>query len=728
MRRRNPSLALCLLLVLSGAAQAAFKFTAWADNRPSLGSTTQANFHWVVLEMNRILCPPADPSQWPLFHIVPGDYDYTSQTTGELNSYSDFSTWYYAPGNHDDNIGSSSNSSMDHENARFIFLNEYVCPAGIDDNSAGRVCPHILSWLDGQLTNAPPFVFVVGHEPAFPQNRHVGDSLDYYPADRDAFWELINARGVYAYLCGHTHYYSTYSDGTGPTVQIDLGNAGNPGEPEQTFVLFEVTDSGVNWQTYQGLRDQPFDGGSQGTQATNPSPANGADNVPLDAVLSWTAGSGAQSHNVYLSTVPGDLGQAGALIYAGTNSSCPASGLASGVMHYWRVDEVQSGGGVVTGATWSFTTRSPLPLTVSHVTAETTASGSVTGGLSALQNRDNAYEALTEALNVQNKNGYSVLEHVWRFDNVPAGANVELRVEAYQTASSDGDDFQLSYSTDGLTYTSLLTVSRTWDNDSEQICPLPSNLQGTIWIKATDTDHTRKNQLLDTLYVDCLYLVSADEAIPEVVVPDESGNQPPLANAGPDQTVAADSGGSATVTLDGSASLDPDGSIVSYSWVTGATTLTGPNPSHDFPVGTHVVTLTVTDNGGASATDTVTITVSGVEGTMHVADLDGVASGKGNSSQWSAQVTVKVVNGSGTDSPVPGATVTGAWSGPVSVNSTGVTDSSGTVTLASGALKTGTSVTFTVTSVTHATLVYAPAANADPDGDSNGTVIVISKP
>ncbi|MFB3081001.1 MAG: hypothetical protein ACE1Y1_04425, partial [Nitrosomonadaceae bacterium] len=52
------------------------------------------------------------------------------------------------------------------------------------------------------------------------------------------------------------------------------------------------------------------------------------------------------------------------------------------------------------------------------------------------------------------------------------------------------------------------------------------------------------------------------------------GNQAPIANAGADQTVSdADGTGAESVTLDGSASSDPDGSIVSYQWTEGATVL-----------------------------------------------------------------------------------------------------------------------------------------------------------
>ena len=91
-----------------------------------------------------------------------------------------------------------------------------------------------------------------------------------------------------------------------------------------------------------------------------------------------------------------------------------------------------------------------------------------------------------------------------------------------------------------------------------------------------------------------------------------TANQPPTANAGPDQS-ASDVGGDGyeSVTLDGSASSDPDGTIVSYEWTKGATVLgSTANVTYNFAVGPHTVTLTVTDNGGATASDTVVVTVT----------------------------------------------------------------------------------------------------------------------
>ncbi|MHC4607687.1 MAG: PKD domain-containing protein, partial [Planctomycetota bacterium] len=91
------------------------------------------------------------------------------------------------------------------------------------------------------------------------------------------------------------------------------------------------------------------------------------------------------------------------------------------------------------------------------------------------------------------------------------------------------------------------------------------------------------------------------------------GNNPPVANAGPDQTVDAGT----PVTLDGSASFDPDSDPITYSWVQTAgpgVTLSGPGTSSpgftpDTP-GDHVFRLIVNDGIVDSSPDFVTITVN----------------------------------------------------------------------------------------------------------------------
>jgi serine protease len=88
----------------------------------------------------------------------------------------------------------------------------------------------------------------------------------------------------------------------------------------------------------------------------------------------------------------------------------------------------------------------------------------------------------------------------------------------------------------------------------------------------------------------------------------ESLNHAPTADAGADQTLVADVNCRATVTLNGSGS-DLDGDALTFVWTTAAGTFTGHTLQLALPTGTHVITLTVTDGNGGSASDSVVVTV-----------------------------------------------------------------------------------------------------------------------
>ncbi len=98
------------------------------------------------------------------------------------------------------------------------------------------------------------------------------------------------------------------------------------------------------------------------------------------------------------------------------------------------------------------------------------------------------------------------------------------------------------------------------------------------------------------------------------IIVNSATNQAPTANAGPDQTITLPT---SSVTLTGSGT-DPDGTIASYAWTkvsgpaggTIATPATASTNITGLTAGTYVFRLTVTDNGGATATNDVQIIVN----------------------------------------------------------------------------------------------------------------------
>ena len=88
--------------------------------------------------------------------------------------------------------------------------------------------------------------------------------------------------------------------------------------------------------------------------AYNPNPADGAESIGLDAVLSWTAGYGAKLHTVYFGDDFDTVANATGGIPLGKTTYKPGP-LKAAKIYYWRVDEYD---GIATykGDVWSFTT------------------------------------------------------------------------------------------------------------------------------------------------------------------------------------------------------------------------------------------------------------------------------------------------------------------------------------------------------------------------------------
>jgi len=426
-----------------GVAQAeTFRFTVSVDNRPYDGGNKN-RWEWLLDEM-------ADKVGGEgVFHIMPGDIDPPWTTDASLKTqFGSDVVWYPVVGNHEAetpadmtwirtafsslpyvvNSGpegcETTTYSFDYGNAHFIALNEYYDGTS-DTGTDGDIVQELYDWLVEDLAaNTKPAVFVIGHEPAYPEFRHVGDSLDGHPENRDRFWKLLNDEKVIAYFCGHTHYYySKQVDGADwdPfTWQVDCGNAGNPGEAVQTFVDVTVTDTTVTFDAWSGTQNNPYSIRDSWTvnipappdKAYNPSPGNGVGDVAINVDLSWSGSFIADTYDVY-------FGTSDPLVRVSERQKATTfdpGELFTTTTYSWRIDVVEADSTVHTGDDWSFTTA--------------TAPGQVAGG-----------------------------------SPVDGASNVEITTDLNWTAATGADSYDVYFGSDSLVFKGNQTAT-TYDPET----------------------------------------------------------------------------------------------------------------------------------------------------------------------------------------------------------------------------------------------------------------------
>ncbi|MEP7232654.1 MAG: PKD domain-containing protein [Ginsengibacter sp.] len=139
----------------------------------------------------------------------------------------------------------------------------------------------------------------------------------------------------------------------------------------------------------------------------------------------------------------------------------------------------------------------------------------------------------------------------------------------------------------------------------------------TSTISNTSTPQTTISNLVAGVYVFKLTVTDNNGATDlnqmQLTVKPGTGNQPPVADAGPDVILVLPTN---SVTING-VGTDPDGTITKYAWsqVSGPSTGTISSPATSQTIisnlitGTYIFKLTVTDNNGASTSDQMQLTV-----------------------------------------------------------------------------------------------------------------------
>ncbi|HRO06075.1 MAG TPA: PKD domain-containing protein [Ferruginibacter sp.] len=267
----------------------------------------------------------------------------------------------------------------------------------------------------------------------------------------------------------------------------------------------------------------------------------------------------------------------------------------------------------------------------------------ITGGAATIANPNAASTAVngmvqgtyTFELTVTDNNGATARDTVQvtvnpapnQAPSANAGANITITLPV-NTATLNGSGTDADGTIASYSWRKITGGAATIANPNAASTAVNGMVQGTYTFELTVTDNNG---------------ATARDTVQVTVNP--APNQAPSANAGADITITLPVN---SATLNGSGT-DPDGTIASYSWrkiTGGAATIANPNAAstavNGMVQGTYTFELTVTDNNGATARDTVQVTVN-------------PAPNQAPSANAGADITITLpvnsatLNGSGTD-------------------------------------------------------------------------------
>ncbi len=529
------------------------------------------------------------------YGVLPGNHDLPTTNYNLYFPYGQYEneTWYgghYATTN-DNNYQLISASGVD-----LIMVNLGYNPGS-----------NVITWADGVLTaHADRIAIITTHAYIDTDGTRLSEGT--------AIWNnlVVPHENVHLVLCGHRHdeytRFDTTPDGrTVPQLLADYQSRNNGGDGWLRIMRFAPAEDKVYVQTYSPLLDiYETDGNSEF-----------AIDFPMSGFTEIATNTGVTNGNTSV-TWPNLLG---------------------GQDFEWFVEVTDNSGNKRSGPVWSFRTEgNELPVVLDDaygVNEDNALTVDVATGV--LDNdSDPDGDPLTAVLVSDVSNGTLNLNGDGSFTYTPDADF--YGTDSFTYKANDGASDSATTATVTITVNPVNDAPTAADDSATTVLGIAVDIDvlvndidadgDSLMIISVDTQFTDGqvvNNGSDVTYTPNLSFTGEDSFsytvsdgnggtdTASVTITVNAANAKPTANAGVDLTVTDDDrDDQEIVTLDGTASSDPDGIISFYNWdVNGdqITDYTGSVVDVTFGIGTYTVTLTVIDDEGASDTDSVTITV-----------------------------------------------------------------------------------------------------------------------
>ncbi|MBT8054136.1 MAG: S8 family serine peptidase [Gammaproteobacteria bacterium] len=353
-----------------------------------------------------------------------------------------------------------------------------------------------------------------------------------------------------------------------PTTQVLDLSAAAAGQPSFSLRFRYDSENEIQGDLWQvdDVEFEVFGGstppGDPPAPAGNPNPADGTAGMALDAQLAWSAGSLADSHDVYFGTSD----PPSVIDFRGnqTGTSFDPGALEWATTYFWRIDEINDDG-LTRGDTWSFTTAAePAPV-------ETINLAGFDGGMTpAPRGRWNAVVTISARNHGGDPESGVTAEGIWS-DGTSGTASCSTQADGSCTVTKQNLKSRVSSVT--FTLNSLVKTGMVYE-------PADNAVNSSTVVSQSDSDQT-------PVAVDDAFQGDIDTAVSGNVISNDDPGDGPAGIAG--NTVPAN--GTLDLAGDGGFTYTPDGGFT----------------------GTDSFTYSISDqDGDVSNTATVSITISGI--------------------------------------------------------------------------------------------------------------------